>query len=161
MRQASDAFWATVWRAAFIDRISRSLQNCNDWQDKIFTVTEDRLSVRSSAQTSCLSPDALAPPNLKISARKFFVRRDNQDNCLLVLTRSIDLAKWSRSSRSPAPSNRQSIKRRPGGEIVGVRREDDTNGKWTYEVVVRTNGKEWGFEVDPNGKLLRTHGEIK
>ena len=41
-----------------------------------------------------------------------------------------------------------------GGEIVGVGREDATNGKWNYEVVVRTNGKEWGFEVDPNGKFL-------
>jgi uncharacterized membrane protein YkoI len=48
-----------------------------------------------------------------------------------------------------------------GGEIVGVRREDDANGKWNYEVVVRTNGKEWGFEVDPNGKFLKKHTEIK
>ena len=48
-----------------------------------------------------------------------------------------------------------------GGEVVGVRREDDTNGKWNYEVVVRTNGKEWGFEVDPNGKFLKKHTEIK
>ena len=47
------------------------------------------------------------------------------------------------------------------GEIVGVRREDDANGKWNYEVVVRTNGKEWGFEVDPNGKFLKKHTEIK
>ena len=46
-----------------------------------------------------------------------------------------------------------------GGEIVRVKREDDTNGRWNYEVVVRSQGKEWGFEVDPNGKLLRTHGE--
>jgi uncharacterized membrane protein YkoI len=48
-----------------------------------------------------------------------------------------------------------------GGEIVRVKREDDTNGRWNYEVVVRSQGKEWGFEVDPNGKLLRTHGEKK
>ena len=48
-----------------------------------------------------------------------------------------------------------------GGEIVGGRREDDANGKWNYEVVVRTNGKEWGFEVDPNGKFLKKHTEIK
>ena len=38
-----------------------------------------------------------------------------------------------------------------GGEIVAVKREDDANGKWNYEVAVRTNGKESGFEVDPNG----------
>ncbi len=46
-----------------------------------------------------------------------------------------------------------------GGEIVRVKREDDANGRWNYEVVVRSQGKEWGFEVDPNGKLIRTHGE--
>jgi hypothetical protein len=48
-----------------------------------------------------------------------------------------------------------------GGEIVQVKREDDANGKWNYEVVVRTNGKESGFEVGPNGKFLREHNEIK
>jgi uncharacterized membrane protein YkoI len=48
-----------------------------------------------------------------------------------------------------------------GGEVVRVKREDDANGKWNYEVVVRSQGKEWGFEVDPNGKLLKTHGEKK
>ena len=43
-----------------------------------------------------------------------------------------------------------------GGEIVKVEREDDKDGKWNYEVVVKTtNGKEWGFEVDPNGKFIR------
>jgi uncharacterized membrane protein YkoI len=48
-----------------------------------------------------------------------------------------------------------------GGEIVRVKREDDANGKWNYEVVVRSQGKERAFEVDPNGKLLKTHGEKK
>ena len=48
-----------------------------------------------------------------------------------------------------------------GGKVVQVKREDDSNGKWNYEVVVRTNGKESGFEVDPNGKFLREHTEIK
>jgi uncharacterized membrane protein YkoI len=48
-----------------------------------------------------------------------------------------------------------------GGEIVRVKREDDANGRWNYEVVVRSQEKEWGFEVDPNGKLLKTHGEVK
>jgi uncharacterized membrane protein YkoI len=56
----------------------------------------------------------------------------------------------------------QTIKEKAaGGEIVHVKREDDTNGKWNYEVVVKTNGKEWGFEVDPNGKFLKQHGETK
>ena len=48
-----------------------------------------------------------------------------------------------------------------GGEVVQVKREDDSNGKWNYEVVVRTNGKESGFEVNPNGKFLKQHAEIK
>ena len=56
----------------------------------------------------------------------------------------------------------QTIKEKAaGGEIVHVKREDDTNGKWNYEVVVKTNGKEWRFEVDPNGKFLKKHGESK
>jgi uncharacterized membrane protein YkoI len=48
-----------------------------------------------------------------------------------------------------------------GGEIVRVKREDDANGKWNYEVVVRMNGKKSGFEVNPNGKLLKQHSAIK
>jgi uncharacterized membrane protein YkoI len=48
-----------------------------------------------------------------------------------------------------------------GGEVVAVKREDDPNGKWNYEVVVRTSGKEWGFEVDPNGKFLKKHTELR
>jgi hypothetical protein len=40
-----------------------------------------------------------------------------------------------------------------------VKREDDADGRWNYEVVARTNGKEWGFEVDPNGKFVKKHGE--
>jgi uncharacterized membrane protein YkoI len=56
----------------------------------------------------------------------------------------------------------QTIKEKAaGGEIVHVKREDDANGRWNYEVVVKTNGEEWGFEVDSNGKFLRKHTEIK
>ena len=56
----------------------------------------------------------------------------------------------------------QTIKEKAaGGEIVHVKREDDTNGKWNYEIVVKTNGKESKFEVDPNGKFLKKHGETK
>ncbi len=51
--------------------------------------------------------------------------------------------------------------RAAGGEIVQVNREDDANGKWNYEVVVRTNGKESGFEVDPNGKFVKQHTETR
>jgi hypothetical protein len=56
----------------------------------------------------------------------------------------------------------QTIKEKAAdGEIVRVKREDDPNGRWNYEVVVRSQGKEWGFEVDPNGKFLKQHSEIK
>jgi uncharacterized membrane protein YkoI len=61
----------------------------------------------------------------------------------------------------PAPVQQTINQKAAGGEIVRVKREDDANGKWNYEVVVRSQGKEWGFEVDPNGKLLKTHGEKK
>ena len=37
-----------------------------------------------------------------------------------------------------------------GGEIVRIKREDDANGKWNYEVVVKTNGK-----------FVRQHTEVK
>lgn len=48
-----------------------------------------------------------------------------------------------------------------GGEVIRVKREDDADGKWNYEVAIQTNGKESGFEVDPNGKLLREQTEIR
>jgi len=44
-----------------------------------------------------------------------------------------------------------------GGNVVKVMREDDPDGKWNYEVVVNANGKESGFEVDPNGKFAKEH----
>jgi uncharacterized membrane protein YkoI len=47
-----------------------------------------------------------------------------------------------------------------GGKIVRVQREDDANGRWNYEVVVNTDGKEWGFEVDPNGKYIKKHDDL-
>lgn len=47
-----------------------------------------------------------------------------------------------------------------GGKIVRVEREDDANGRWNYEVVVNTDGKEWDFEVDPNGKYMKKHDDL-
>ncbi len=46
-----------------------------------------------------------------------------------------------------------------GGKIVRVEREDDKDGKWNYEVVVKSEGKKWGFEVDPNGKFVKKHDD--
>lgn len=48
-----------------------------------------------------------------------------------------------------------------GGEVIRVKREDDATGKWNYEVVIQNSGKESGFEVDPNGKLVREQTEIR
>src|SRR5215469_5483473 len=55
----------------------------------------------------------------------------------------------------------QTIKEKAaGGNVVKVKREDDPDGKWNYEVfVVTTNGKKSGFEIDPNGTFLREHTE--
>jgi uncharacterized membrane protein YkoI len=55
----------------------------------------------------------------------------------------------------PAPVQQTISQKAEGGQVVHVKREDDANGRWNYEVVVRTNGKDWGFEVDPNGKVLK------
>ena len=44
-----------------------------------------------------------------------------------------------------------------GGNIIKVLREDDPDGRWNYEVFVTANGKESGFEVDPNGKFVKNH----
>jgi Peptidase propeptide and YPEB domain len=56
----------------------------------------------------------------------------------------------------------QTIKEKAAdGEIVRVKREDDTNGKWNYRVFVKTNGKEWQFEVDPSEKFVKKHGQTK
>jgi len=55
-------------------------------------------------------------------------------------------------------SVQQTIKEKAaGGQIVKVMREDDPDGKWNYEVFVKANGKESGFEVDPNGAFVKNH----
>ena len=42
-----------------------------------------------------------------------------------------------------------------GGKIIRVYREDDRDGRWNYEAVVKLDGKEWKIEVDLNGKFLK------
>jgi uncharacterized membrane protein YkoI len=59
----------------------------------------------------------------------------------------------------PAAVQKTITEKAAGGEIVQVGREDDKNGKWNYEVVVKTDGKEWGFEVDPSGKYVKKHAD--
>lgn len=59
----------------------------------------------------------------------------------------------------PAEVQKTITEKAAGGTIVRVQREDDKNGKWNYEVIVKTDGKEWGFEVDPNGKYMKKHDD--
>ena len=61
-------------------------------------------------------------------------------------------------SSLPAAVQKTIKEKAAGGEIVRIEKEED-NGKWTYEVVVRSKGKEWSFEVDQNGKFLRKHDD--
>ena len=44
-----------------------------------------------------------------------------------------------------------------GGQVTKVMREDDPDGKWNYEVLVKANGKDSKFEVDPNGNFVKQH----
>ena len=59
----------------------------------------------------------------------------------------------------PAAVQKTINEKAAGGQVVRVQREDDKSGKWNYEVVVKTDGKEWGFEVDPNGKFVKKHSD--
>ena len=59
----------------------------------------------------------------------------------------------------PAPVQKTIAEKVAGGKIVKVEREDDKNGKWNYEVIVKTDGKEWGFEVNPDGKYMKKHDD--
>ena len=60
----------------------------------------------------------------------------------------------------PAAVQKTIKEKAAGGEIVRIEKEND-KGKWNYEVVVKTKGKEWGFEIDKNGKYLGKHDEAK
>ncbi len=59
----------------------------------------------------------------------------------------------------PAAVQKTINEKAAGGKILKVHREDDKTGKWNYEVIVKTDGKEWGFEVDPNGKFVKKHAD--
>ena len=60
----------------------------------------------------------------------------------------------------PAAVQKTIKEKAAGGEIVKVEKEND-KGKWNYEVVVKSKGKEWGFEVDKDGKYIGKHDEAK
>lgn len=60
----------------------------------------------------------------------------------------------------PAAVQKTIKEKAKGGEIVRVEKENDS-GKMNYEVVVKRDGKEWGFEVDKDGKYIGKHDEAK
>ena len=58
----------------------------------------------------------------------------------------------------PASVQKTINEKAAGGQIVKVLREDDPDGKWNYEVFVKaSDGKQSGFEVDPNGNFVKSH----
>src|SRR6266550_7027079 len=138
---------ATAETAAVLSFRRQSLQNCNDWQDKFFggdhlTMEERKIDVKTTKAALITAMVAGLACNVAAQLKE-------QPGEVVEL-------------KSLPASVQQTIKQKTaGGEVVQVKREDDANGKWNYEVVVRTNGKESGFEVDPNGKLLRQHAEVK
>ena len=60
----------------------------------------------------------------------------------------------------PAEVQKTINEKAAGGKIVKIHREDDKNGKWNYEVIVKTDGKDWGFEVDNKGKFVKKHDDL-
>jgi len=64
--------------------------------------------------------------------------------------------------KSLPASVQEAIKQKAaGGDIVRVIREDDPDGKWNYEVIVRNGGEESAFEVSPKGTFLKQHTETR
>ncbi len=58
----------------------------------------------------------------------------------------------------PAAVQRTIKEHAAGGEIISIEKEND-DGKWNYEVTVKTKGKEWSFEVDEHGRFIKKHEE--
>ncbi len=55
----------------------------------------------------------------------------------------------------------KTIKEKAGSnEIVRIEKETE-KGKEVYEAVIKKNGKEWGIQVDANGKYLGKHDESR
>ena len=48
-----------------------------------------------------------------------------------------------------------------GAEIVRIEKELEGGVTWVYEAIVRRNGKEWGINVDHEGRFLGQHNENK
>ena len=57
----------------------------------------------------------------------------------------------------PAAVQKTITEKAAGGKIARLAREDDSDGRWNYEVMVKSEGKEMAFEVAPNGDFVRKH----
>ena len=90
---------------------------------------------------------------------------------LLIAATSVGLSLGAAAQPGQHPGEKVDLKSLPssvqdtikekaaGGKVTKVLREDDPDGKWNYEVFVTANGKESGFEIDPNGKFVKEHSE--
>jgi hypothetical protein len=124
----------------------RLLQNCNVWQNNFVTTGSERSHEANYVKMTKAGIAAAICAVFFLSAAVQGAEQPGE---------KVDM-------KSLPTSVQQTINQQvAGGEIVQVKREDDANGKWNYEVIVRTNGKESAFEVDPNGKLVKKHTEIK
>ena len=53
------------------------------------------------------------------------------------------------------------IKEKAGGSEIDKIEKKTENSQTVYEAVVNKSGKEWGIEVDANGKFLKQYEESK
>src|ERR1051325_6562611 len=119
-----------------------------------------RISIRSMKDPKLLV-------RVRCTTRKFYLHKPppgrNDWRLGLVSARGLNQEnirekKWT-CNRSLPTSNKQSRERPQAETFVKVMREDDPDGKWNYEVFVKANGKESGFEIDPKGNFVKEHSE--
>ena len=55
----------------------------------------------------------------------------------------------------PAAVQKTIQEKAAGGEIVKIEKHEE-NGEWIYEATIRKGNKEWEFEVDAKGKILKS-----
>jgi hypothetical protein len=94
---------------------SRSLQNCNHWQAKFFGTTATR---------------ALLAAALGVGLAFSVAAQGKEQPGEMVEMKSL-----------PASVQQTINQKAAGGEIVQIKREDDVNGKWNYEVSSERMGK--------------------
>jgi uncharacterized membrane protein YkoI len=80
--------------------------------------------------------------------------------CPVFLTATEEKEETVKMSDLPA-AVQTTIKEKAGSnEIMKIEKKTE-EGKTVYEAVVNKKGKEWGIEVDANGKFLKKYEESK